>query len=77
MSMAQLRPPEHVIPFRPRGGGEPWVTKARIAEYFQVSGRTVERWKQRGMPFHRLGGTVRFRISEVESWWLKGALSGR
>jgi excisionase family DNA binding protein len=66
--MSTLRPREGVIPFRPRGGSEPWLTKRRLAEYFQVSVRTIERWTTAGMPCLRCGRTVRYRISACEAW---------
>jgi phage terminase Nu1 subunit (DNA packaging protein) len=66
--MSQPRPPDNVVPFRPRGGREPWVTARRLADHFQVSVRTVQRWKARGLPCLDVGGTVRYRISDAESW---------
>jgi len=58
------REPGRVIPF-PREG---LVKKTTLADHFQVSLRTVERWVADGMPCHRFGGSVRYRISECESW---------
>lgn len=62
--------PDRVIPFRPRAGSEPWLTKRRLAEYFQVSERTIERWTHAGMPCLRVphGRTVRYRVSRCEAW---------
>ena len=40
----------------------------RLADHFQVSVRTVQRWKVRGLPSIGEGGTVRYRISDAESW---------
>jgi phage terminase Nu1 subunit (DNA packaging protein) len=68
--MNTSRPPDGVIPFRPRAGSEPWLTKPRLADYFQVSERTIERWQSAGMPCLRmpLGRTVRYRVSSCEAW---------
>lgn len=68
MSMSRL--PDGVIPFRPRSGSEAWLTKRRLADYFQVSERTIERWTSAGMPCLRppLGRTVRYRVSVCEAW---------
>jgi phage terminase Nu1 subunit (DNA packaging protein) len=63
-----MRRPENVVAFRPRSGREPWVTAKRVAEHFEVSTRTVQRWKERGAPFLPAGGSVRYRISDLESW---------
>ena len=61
---------------------EPLVTKRELAHHYAVSERSIERWQQNGLPFHRLWsrrkdgrGPIRYRISEVGSWldaWLKG-----
>lgn len=66
--MSQPSLPENVVPFRARGGREPWVTGRRLAEHFQVSVRTVQRWKAQDLPCIDRGGTVRYRISEAEAW---------
>jgi hypothetical protein len=67
MATSRLEP-GRVIPF-PREG---LVKKAALADHFQVSPRTVERWVADGMPCHRLGGSVRYRISECEAWLEEG-----
>jgi phage terminase Nu1 subunit (DNA packaging protein) len=61
--------PENVVPFRSRDGREPWVRASRIAEHFGVSTRTVQRWRAEGAPCLVIGGSVRYRISVVETWW--------
>jgi hypothetical protein len=61
-----------VIAFPPRRRGgelwEPWLTEAVIARHYSVSARTVRRWRAQGMPSRMLGGSRRFRLSEVERW---------
>lgn len=47
---------------------EPYVDKRALAAFFAVGVRTVERWMEHGAPVHRFGGSVRFRVSEVEQW---------
>ena len=43
-----------------------YVSKGAVAEYFDVTTRTVENWMaDRRIPFVRIGGTVRFRLSDV------------
>ncbi len=58
------------FPARRRGGElwEPWVSEAVIARHYDVSERTVRRWRAQGMPSRMLGGWRRFRLSQVESW---------
>jgi excisionase family DNA binding protein len=57
-----------VISFPQRAGREPWWSKKALAEYLAVSERTIERWTAEGMPCLRSRRTVRYRVSDVESW---------
>ncbi len=47
-------------------------TQQQLAEFLQVSERTLERWRseQQGPPFIQLvqDGKVRYRTDDVESW---------
>jgi hypothetical protein len=48
---------------------EPWVKKERVADFFDVSTRTVYRWVHEGCPVKRLrGGTLRFQIGPLTDW---------
>lgn len=60
--------PSGVIPFRSRTAGEPWLSRKRLADYFGVSERTIQRWQADGMPALVRGRTVRFRVSAAEAW---------
>lgn len=74
--MAHLR---NVIPIgearkhrQPRSSPpEAMDTKADVAAHFKVSERTIERWMNRGMPYHKPfeGGSVRFNIAECDAWF--------
>jgi excisionase family DNA binding protein len=59
-----------VLQFPGRPGRERWVTKRELAEYLQVSEKTIDRWAAAGMPRLAAPGrrTVRFRISACEAW---------
>jgi excisionase family DNA binding protein len=58
-----------VIPFRPRDSQqEPWLRERQLAQHFGVSERTIRRWRHAGMPSKLLGGSRRFRLSDVEAW---------
>jgi hypothetical protein len=50
------------------GLGEPWLTKQRLAEHLAVSGRWIELQQHVGLPYLRMGGLNRYRVSEVEAW---------
>lgn len=47
---------------------EPWVTKQQLADHLLVTRRWVELQQHAGLPYLRMGGLNRYRISEVESW---------
>lgn len=47
---------------------EPWLSKRDLATYLGFSTRWVEYRIAEGMPHRRIGGRVRFRLTEVESW---------
>lgn len=61
-----------VIAFPPkrRDGAqwEPWLGEGAVARHFDVSPRTVRRWRAEGMPSRLFRGSRRFRLSEIEHW---------
>jgi hypothetical protein len=59
--------PGRLIAF-PASGREPWKTKRQVAEHFQVSEKTVERWVAAGLPRVSRGRTIRFQIGSCEAW---------
>lgn len=47
-------------------GHQNLVTIDLVAQAMQVSERTVQRWvANEEIPFHRIGGTLRFNLEEV------------
>lgn len=70
MDMSERVPAEggRVIHFPMRGGREPWLSKRELANHLHFSTRWVEYRVREGMPSQRMGGRLRFRLSEVESW---------
>jgi phage terminase Nu1 subunit (DNA packaging protein) len=57
--------PVHDSDSRPR---EPWLTKHQLADLLAVSDRWIELQQHIGLPYLRMGGLNRYRISEVEAW---------
>lgn len=48
---------------------EPFVSAAVIGEHLDLSPKTVYAMARRGeMPSYRVGGSVRFRISDIDAW---------
>ena len=52
---------------------EPYVTKQQVATFYGFTRRWVELRVAEGMPCHRFGGRVRFRMSEVDAWLMAAA----
>ena len=46
---------------------EPWLTKPQLAEHLAVSDRWIELQQHVGLPYLRMGGLNRYRVSEVEA----------
>lgn len=52
-------------------GGAPverFLSKPAVAEFYDVTTRTVDEWCRRGMPWHQRGSRRKFRLSETEGW---------
>lgn len=48
---------------------ERWVITKEICEYLAISRQTLRTFiEKRGMPAHKIGGSWRFKISEVDKW---------
>jgi hypothetical protein len=47
---------------------EPWLNKQQMAEHLAVSHRWIELQQHVGLPYLRMGGLNRYRVSEVEAW---------
>ena len=42
-----------------------------LEQKYQVSRATIDNWKKAGMPFLKIGRSVRFDETEVEKWILE------
>lgn len=48
---------------------KPWVSVEEVAKHLDVAKDSVYRWvDSRGLPAHRIGRILKFRISEVDGW---------
>ena len=58
--------------------GEVMVDTSAVAVHFSVTERTVRNWVDReGLPAYRLGGLLKFRLSEVVRWAESRRVEGR
>jgi hypothetical protein len=55
----------------PADENERWITKQQLADHLLVTPRWIELQQHVGLPYLRMGGLVRYRISEVEAWFRK------
>jgi PTS system nitrogen regulatory IIA component len=48
---------------------EIYFTIVELAAYLKLAEQTVRRWVlKREVPFHKIKGVIRFRVSEIEKW---------
>jgi len=48
---------------------EAWVGAEEVAAHLGIQKPTVYRWvKNEGLPAHRMGRLLRFKLSEVDRW---------
>lgn len=48
---------------------EDLMTTEEICQWLKVQRRTIEKWrKEKGLPFLKIGKSVRFEKSAVEKW---------
>jgi len=53
---------------------ETYLTVEELAAYFKLAEQTVRRWVlNNDVPFHKVNHSVRFRLSEIESWVKKNS----
>lgn len=49
---------------------EPLVPTSKVAEFLSIAEQTLINWRsaETGPPYHKLGRTIRYRLSEVVEW---------
>ncbi len=56
---------------------ERWRTSTEVCDHLAISDNTMQRWiAERGMPVHRVGRTLRFKFSEIDTWIRSGKAAG-
>ncbi len=60
------------------GFDERWVGVDKVAAHLGVTKDSVYRWAEsKGLPAHRVGRLLRFRLSEVNAWVEAGGGEGK
>lgn len=44
------------------------ITTKQLAEMLQVAEITIHKWRNKGLPFKKIGRAVRFNVEEVNQW---------
>lgn len=49
---------------------KPYLTERQVALRFNVTQRTVQRWRRvnEGPPYYRFAGTIRYLLSDIEAY---------
>jgi len=56
---------------------EGWVGIERVAAHLEVARDSIYRWvESKGLPAHRVGRLLRFKLSEVDEWVRAGGSDG-
>lgn len=56
-------------PIRPgEAARSPWMRKIRAAAYAQVAPGTLDRWREAGLPFSVVGGTVLIHRADIDKY---------
>jgi len=50
---------------------EELLTKEELGKILKISRPTIDRWRQEGMPYEKIGRGVRFKKNEVFNWLKK------
>jgi len=53
---------------------ETYMTINELAKHLRMAPQTVRKWTRKSdIPFRKIGGAIRFRLSEIEKWVDDGA----
>lgn len=66
--MRQATPSQTPASTAPGPTGESFIGKAEAARRLSVKPRTVESWMEIGLPYYKVGRSVRFKWSEIEAY---------
>ncbi len=45
-----------------------YINKKQLSAYIGMSVGFINDWLSKGLPYHKFGRSVRFRLSEVQTW---------
>lgn len=47
---------------------EGYFTTKDLEAKYQVSRAIIKKWRDKGMPYFKIGGIIRYKEAEVEQW---------
>jgi excisionase family DNA binding protein len=45
-----------------------YITTAELAESLKVTRQAIYNWRKKGLPFIRIGASIRYELQAVENW---------
>ena len=45
-----------------------FITTKELCEWLKISPNTANNWRRKGLPYVRVGNTVRYKKEDVENW---------
>ncbi|HEL2550145.1 helix-turn-helix domain-containing protein [Streptococcus suis] len=52
------------------GIDSPYFNKQQTCDYLGISNNTLDRWIQKGLPFIKIGKSIRFNKQAIDAWLL-------
>ncbi len=46
----------------------PFLNKEQACNYLSISNNTLDSWIKKGLPFNKVGRTIRFSKADITSW---------
>lgn len=48
-----------------------YINKKTTCEYLGITNNTLDKWMEDGLPYNRIGGTIRFCRHDLDDWMMK------
>jgi excisionase family DNA binding protein len=47
---------------------EEFLTADELSKWLKVTRRTIDRWRKKGLPYYKVGSSIRFKKEEILQW---------